>query len=195
MADLSKVMTEVQLFISCRKLKDMDTFSKSDPFVEVYEKYTSTNQWIRIDRTEVVWDNLNPDFVKSFKFPFQFEEQKYLKFKVFDADDDEAKTENADFIGETDCTLGEILGSQGQQLIRTLRVDGKAESRGNIILRTEEVSTNKDHIKLDLAARDLKDISSFFGSFKPFFYISKSMENGAYQRVYKSEPRKGRIVS
>mmetsp|Transcript_29183 Transcript_29183/g.28917 ORF Transcript_29183/g.28917 Transcript_29183/m.28917 type:complete len:300 (-) Transcript_29183:463-1362(-) len=46
-----------------------------------------------------------------------------------------------------------------------------------------------------MGARDLKDISSLFGTFKPFFCISKAMENGAYQRVYMSEYKRGRNVS
>ncbi|CAG9334743.1 unnamed protein product [Blepharisma stoltei] len=195
MANSNRYLAEVQLFISCRKLKDMDTFSKSDPFVEVYEKNSTTNKWKRVDRTEVIWNNLNPDFVKSFKFPFQFEEQKYFQFKVYHAGDDNAKIENDNFIGEAECSLGEIIGSQGQQLIKTLKLPGKHESRGNIILRTEEVSANKDMVCIEMGARGLKDISSLFGTFKPFFCISKAMENGAYQRVYMSEYKKGRNVS
>lgn len=31
-------MRKVDLFISCRKLKDKDTFSKSDPYVEFHMK-------------------------------------------------------------------------------------------------------------------------------------------------------------
>lgn len=33
-----KCLGKVQMFVSCRKLKDMDLLSKSDPFVEIYEK-------------------------------------------------------------------------------------------------------------------------------------------------------------
>ena len=34
----SNICPKVQVFISCRKLKDTDILSKSDPFVEIYQK-------------------------------------------------------------------------------------------------------------------------------------------------------------
>ena len=46
-------VAKVQLFISCRKLKDVETFSKSDPFVEVFEK-TNQGSWTKIGQTEVI---------------------------------------------------------------------------------------------------------------------------------------------
>jgi len=33
-------------------------------------------------RTEVIWDNLNPDFVKKFVMDYFFEEMQKLKFEV-----------------------------------------------------------------------------------------------------------------
>ena len=36
----------VNLYISARKLKNMDTFSKSDPRCVMYEK--KNNQWIKV---------------------------------------------------------------------------------------------------------------------------------------------------
>lgn len=72
---------KVQLSISCeypihqtlitRKLHNTDTFTKSDPFVVLFENKTGT--WEEIDRTEVIKDNLNPAFVKSFVVDYHFE--------------------------------------------------------------------------------------------------------------------------
>ena len=33
---MNNLKSEIELYISCRKLKDLDTFSKSDPYVIVY---------------------------------------------------------------------------------------------------------------------------------------------------------------
>ena len=52
----------------------MDTFSKSDPLVEVLEHGADSQNWTSVGKTEVIWDNLNPDFVKNFIFDFYFEE-------------------------------------------------------------------------------------------------------------------------
>ena len=186
---------QVQLFVSCRKLTDLDTFSKSDPFVDVQEKNTREGQWVSAGRTEIIWDNLNPDFITSFKFNFHFEEQKFLKFRVYDANDKSGNIRNSDFIGECECTLGEIVGAQGQQIIRTLKLPGNKQSRGNIILRTEEVAQCNDKVVMQLGAKGLEDVSGFFHSFKPFIYVSRALENGGAQRVYMSEHLSGKNVS
>ena len=54
----SDLYSQVELSISCTNLKDLDTFSKSDPVVFLLEK--KGQQWIKIGRTEVIDDNLNP---------------------------------------------------------------------------------------------------------------------------------------
>jgi len=77
----------MRLYISCRRLKDLDTFSPSDPYVHVYMRNTYEGEWIHLGLTEIVWDNLNPDFITTFTLDYHFEEQTYLFFKVYDSDD------------------------------------------------------------------------------------------------------------
>ena len=54
--------SQVELSISCNNLKDLDHFSKSDPAVFLYEKKNA--EWIKVGRTEVVDNNLNPKVCK-----------------------------------------------------------------------------------------------------------------------------------
>ena len=77
--------TKLELFISCRSLINMDSFSKSDPYVILYVKMN--NIWQEYSRTETIMDNLNPNFTKSFLIDFYFEVQQHLKFVVYDYDD------------------------------------------------------------------------------------------------------------
>ena len=51
---------QVNLFISGRKLKDLDAFSKSDPVCLVFEQINGS--WRKIGKTEQIKNNLNPDF-------------------------------------------------------------------------------------------------------------------------------------
>ena len=62
---------QVNLFISGRKLKDLDTFSKSDPQCSLYEE--RNGQWALLGKTEVVMNNLNPDFQTCFTVAYHFE--------------------------------------------------------------------------------------------------------------------------
>jgi hypothetical protein len=178
---------KLQLFISCRKLVDLDTFSKSDPFVEVYEKLSNESKFRSLGKTEIIWDNLNPDFIKNFTIDFHFEETRFLLFKVYDADDEHARVENSDFIGEAQCTVNEIVAAPGQQLIKTLRLPNNNASRGNIIVRVEEMAESKEKAVLWITGQNLEDHSGWFRSYKPFFYLSRAMENGTFQRIYSSE--------
>ena len=70
----------MNLFISCRKLPDMDAFSKSDPQCIVYERHHG--RWTKVGKTEKISNNLNPDFRTSFTLAYYFEKKQDLKFKI-----------------------------------------------------------------------------------------------------------------
>mmetsp|Transcript_14107 Transcript_14107/g.15562 ORF Transcript_14107/g.15562 Transcript_14107/m.15562 type:complete len:95 (+) Transcript_14107:49-333(+) len=79
----------LDLFISCQGLKDKDVLSKSDPQVGVYEASSMKSQhWECIGMTEQIKNDLNPKFATSITINFNFEEMKYLKFRVMDVDSD-----------------------------------------------------------------------------------------------------------
>ena len=180
---------KVQLFISCRKLKDVEILSKSDPFVEVFSK-KSRGQYAKLGQTEVIWDNLNPDFIKIFTIDYIFEEQQYLKFSIFDANIEKNIEVKGLQLGEAECTLGEIIGSTGQQLMKTLKLPGHEKSTGIIILRVEEVNKGTSgEISIDFSAKDLEYRRPWCGcgEFRPMFFLSRVMESGANQRIYSSE--------
>ena len=56
----ASLQMQVNLFVSGRKLKDLDTFSKSDPRCILYEK--RNNNWVKVGQTEQIMNTLNPDF-------------------------------------------------------------------------------------------------------------------------------------
>ena len=62
--DHTGIGTKVELSLACTSLLDMDVFSKSDPFIVLYMNtgYASRSNadWIKLGRTEVIYDNLNP---------------------------------------------------------------------------------------------------------------------------------------
>ena len=54
--------SKVELSVSCTKLLDLDTFSKSDPFAALYKATNDGRKtsWVKLGRTEVIYDNLDP---------------------------------------------------------------------------------------------------------------------------------------
>uniref|UniRef100_A0A667XKE9 Copine family member 9 n=1 Tax=Myripristis murdjan TaxID=586833 RepID=A0A667XKE9_9TELE len=153
--------TKIEVTVSCRSLLDVDTFSKSDP--GMYE--------LLFGRTEVIDNTLNPDFVRKFVLDFFFEEKQNLRFD--------------DFLGQTFCTLGEIIGSTGGHLERTLSgIPGK--KCGVIIFTAEELSNCRDIATMQLCANKL-DKKDFFGKSDPFLVFYRSNEDGTFTICHKTE--------
>ena len=90
----NSLSSKVDLFISCRKLKNMDVFSKSDPVCRVYEWTEKNKQWTRIGATERISNNLNPDFKTTIQALYFFERNQKFKFEVVDANAKQTLNEN-----------------------------------------------------------------------------------------------------
>ena len=88
----------VDLYLSCRNLKDEDIIGKSDPYVRVEIDSVNTGAFMRAGETEIKYDNLSPDFDKPVTIPYFFQRRQYIRFIVFDKD--KGSDGNDDFLGE-----------------------------------------------------------------------------------------------
>uniref|UniRef100_H2L6L4 Copine family member 9 n=1 Tax=Oryzias latipes TaxID=8090 RepID=H2L6L4_ORYLA len=132
-------------------------------------------------RTEVIDNTRNPDFVRKFVLDFFFEEKQNLRFDVYNVDSRSCNISKHDFLGQTFCTLGEIIGSTGGRLERTLSgIPGK--KCGVIILTAEELSNCRDIATMQLCANKL-DKKDFFGKSDPFLVFYRSNEDGTTVKV------------
>ncbi|TNN79668.1 Copine-8 [Liparis tanakae] len=97
--------------------------------VVLYVQGLGTKEWREFGRTEVIDNTLNPDFVRKFVLDFFFEEKQNLRYDVYNVDTRSSNLSKHDFLGQMFCTLGEIIGSTGSRLERTLsRVSEATES-------------------------------------------------------------------
>jgi len=73
-----------------KDLKNLDSGrDKSDCQVILKMKWLSTQvDWSEVDRTEVIQDNLNPDWQNHFDVVSNFGQVLSLRFEVVDADSD-----------------------------------------------------------------------------------------------------------
>ncbi|XP_026872575.1 copine-9 isoform X2 [Electrophorus electricus] len=183
--------TKIEVTVSCRHLLDMDTFSKSDPVVVLYIQGIGTKEWREYGRTEVIDNTLNPDFVRKFVLDFFFEEKQNLRFDVYNVDTRSSNISKHDFLGQTFCTLGEIIGSTGSRMERTLSgIPGK--KCGTIILAAEELSNCRDIATMQLCANKL-DKKDFFGKSDPFLVFYRSNEDGTFTICHKTEVVKNNL--
>nr|XP_024002801.1 copine-9-like [Salvelinus alpinus] len=136
-------------------------------------------------RTEVIDNTLNPDFVRKFVLDFFFEEKQNLRFDAYNVDTRSSNISKHDFLGQMFCTLGEIIGSTGSRLERTLSgIPGK--KCGNIIFTAEELSNCRDIATMQLCANKL-DKKDFFGKSDPFLVFYRSNEDGTFTICHKTE--------
>ncbi len=130
---------KVQLFVQCRKLKDVDGVGQgySDPICFLYYKNDpKQTTWTVLGRTEEMRDNLNPDFEKSFIIGYYFERHQPLKFEIVDGDNG---GNNFKPIGSMETTVGAIMGAKNQTFMTDLMLHGKVGSQGKIIVRGDSV--------------------------------------------------------
>lgn len=132
---------QVDLFVSARKLKNLDTFSKSDPMCYLYEK--QGKRWAKLGQTEQIKNDINPEFRKSFTIPYFFEKVQTLKFLMIDGDG----TGDYDTIGEVVVTMGNLMGASKQMWTGNLEWEYNM-NRGQIIVRTEAVQTSSEAVRL-----------------------------------------------
>ncbi|CAM4677038.1 unnamed protein product [Leuciscus chuanchicus] len=178
--------TKIEISVSCRSLLDVDTFSRSAPVVVLYVQGIGTKEWRESGRTEVIDNTLNPDFVRKFVLDYFFEEKQNLRFDVYNVDSRSSNiSKHKSFLGQTFCTLGEIIGSTGSRLERVLSgIPGK--KCGNIIFTAEELSNCRDIATMQLCANKL-DKKDFFGKSDPFLVFYRSNEDGTFTICHKTE--------
>ncbi|XP_068417418.1 copine-8 isoform X3 [Eschrichtius robustus] len=173
--------TRVEVSVSCRNLLDRDTFSKSDPICVLYVQGVGNKEWREFGRTEVIDNTLNPDFVRKFILDYFFEERENLRFDLYDVDSKSPNLSKHDFLGQVFCTLGEIVGSQGSRLEKSIiGIPGK--KCGTIILTAEELNCCRDAVLMQFCANKL-DKKDLFGKSDPFLVFYRSNEDGSHDFI------------
>ncbi|RCN53476.1 C2 domain protein [Ancylostoma caninum] len=178
--------SKVYLTIKANKLRDMDTFSKSDPLCVVYQfvKHPDRNEeWIELGRTEIVWNCLNPEFATKILCDYFFEERQRVKFELYDADSMSSDLSKHDFLGYCDCYLAEIVSARTY----TTNLGGLRGNCGSITISAEEVDEgSKEQAEFHVRATKL-DRKDIFGSSDPFLRIYRIMDSGSRQLAHQTK--------
>uniref|UniRef100_A0A8C9SYA9 Copine family member 9 n=1 Tax=Scleropages formosus TaxID=113540 RepID=A0A8C9SYA9_SCLFO len=116
-------------------------------------------------RTEVIDNTLNPDFVRKFVLDYFFEEKQNLRFDVYNVDSRSSNISKHDFLGQTFCTLGEIIGSTGNPFL--------------VFYRSNEDGTFTICHKTEVVKNTLNPV------WQPFTIPVRALCNGDYDRTVK----------
>ncbi|XP_062847488.1 copine-3 isoform X2 [Trichomycterus rosablanca] len=184
----TQCVTKVELTVSCEHLLDMDVGSKSDPLC-VLQMNSSGTHWFEVGRTEKIQNCLNPKFSKKLLVDYHFELVQKLKFGIYDIDNKTVELSDDDFLGELECTLGQIVSSG--KLTRPLILKNKKPAgKGTITIMAEEIKDNRV-VNFEAQARKL-DNKDFFGKSDPYLEFYRQNESG-WQLAHRTEVVKNNL--
>lgn len=135
--------------------------------------------------TEVIMDNLNPQWVKQIDVQYNFEVREVFKVEVFDVDDFNNLNNFAshDFVGGIEFTLHEVVTQRDQTLSRPLECKDRTAGKSGTIKITGEEK------KLGNLQEVAIKIKATFGTTAGmnFFLVMKQVGPTNWKPVYKSE--------
>lgn len=168
----STLSTKVELFLCARSLINKDTFSKSDPFCVIFSAANTAHGYHEVGRTEVIRDNLNPNWKTTVILDYFFEIKQPICFKVFDYDESKP-----DELGEISTTLGDLV-SKGTSFLDLTR-------KGKLVVRVEEVKTCNDQFQFFMKGVKL-DKKDLFGKSDPYLIFYRQLGN-TWSEVHRTE--------
>ena len=180
--DSAANQTIINVHISCRNLPKMDFANESDPMVVL--SIPINGKYVEVSRTEVIWNNPNPEFVKFLQVAYIFQMQQPLRFSVYDVDSENAKLSDHDFIGYVDTDVQTLAASIGSSVELSLKT--KKSSSAKITLTPEPLAVSNDFVKMRIEAKKMKKMRTFSRNC-PFILISKVSEAGKNLPIFRSE--------
>ncbi len=145
--------------------------------MRVYIKDNPTaSTWRKVGETEVIQNNLNPDWRTTVKIFFQFEINQTVRIEVVDSDGGK----DVDLIGQVETSVASMVGSKQQTFESDIFVPGKKEKRGHIIAKVVPLKKSDDEVVLKLGGSQLRMQTSCFcmSSINPYIVIDKSYNAG-----------------
>ncbi|OHT07237.1 Copine family protein [Tritrichomonas foetus] len=173
----------INIHVSCKNLKKLDVGSESDPLVVLFVPVNG--QYVEVARTEVVWNDSNPTFVKFFQALYIFETNQPLRFNIYDCDSEQAPLEKHDFIGTVDTDVQRLVFNQSRSVEFPI-THSSGQSRGVLSLTIEQAQAGADVMKGQFGVQKLKKVKTF-GKNCPYIQISKPSESGKNLPIFRSE--------
>uniref|UniRef100_A0A6Q2YFH9 Copine-3 n=1 Tax=Esox lucius TaxID=8010 RepID=A0A6Q2YFH9_ESOLU len=183
----TQCVTKVELTVSCENLLDKDIGSKSDPLC-VLLMNTSGSQWYEVGRTEKVQNCLAPKFAKKFIVDYYFEIVQKLKFGIYDIDNKTVDLNDDDFLGQLECTLGQVVSSRKHTRPLVLK-NNKPAGKGTITVSVPAFFAIRQFLFLFLIDLNIQD---FFGKSDPYLEFYKQTETG-WQLAHRTEVVKNNL--
>ena len=115
---------------------------------------------------------MNPDFATTVECDYFFEREQHIRFTVNDVDGS-----SNEIIGQLETTIAKIIGAPKQTFLADLNKPGHKQSRGKIVIRTDNVNSCNDELRIKFRAR-LQPHATFCceDENNPYFVISHARD-------------------
>ncbi|EAY06576.1 Copine family protein [Trichomonas vaginalis G3] len=173
----------IDMHVGGKELKKMDIGSESDPMCVLF--IPMNGRMVEVARTEVIWDNPNPQWVKVLRALYVFETNQPLRFCVYDCDSEKGDLSHHDFIGYCDTNVQHIVTNLGTEIVLELKHDTQHDKRGFLTIIAEQAQSCNSRVKMDFAFKNLKKVRTFHSN-RPYLVISKPSETGKLLPTYRS---------
>ena len=161
----------VNLHVSAKKLKDVDIVTVSDPLCVFY--IYNQGKWTESGRTEVIWNNLNPEWVTFFTIMYIFEIKQQLRFVVYDVDSDNANLSKQKIIGQAEVELSAIISAGGTYSLELNNASNKKDGKsGTLFITPEQVENCSSVVNFRFTGSNIKKLR-VLQSNDPFYVIAK----------------------
>lgn len=161
---------KVEISLRAKNLKNVAGFGrgKSDPFAVLTLLSNSLDMKPKVlGKTEVIHNNLSPDFATTFQVDYSLGESTNLLVNIFDYNQNLKHVPMASAVFD----VGSILGARGNTKCKEVKGGGKIYAR-------VEASKGSGTLKLGLAGIKLKNFDGLFNKSDPFYVIARK-EQGA----------------
>ncbi|KAK7504633.1 hypothetical protein BaRGS_00004119 [Batillaria attramentaria] len=183
-AATDQCLSQVELRVECRNLLNKDVMSKSDPCAVMFMSRRGGHM-DEVGRTENVKNSLDPKFAKHFTVKYYFEEVQKVRIAVYDLDNSTPSLGDDDFLGQVDCTLGELVSNSPYTKPLMLR-DGKRAGNSSITIRAQEVKEGGEMAQIFFKAKKLEN-KDFLGKSDPYLELQRPTPDGSWQIIHRTE--------
>ena len=170
------------MHLSCTDLPRLDLASPSDPMIVM--QIPANGTYIEIARTEVIWNNPNPNFVKVLQAAYIFETRQPLRFAIYDADSEKAALKSHDLIGYVDTDVQTMATNLEKK--QEFPIQSHKSTKAKLTIVAEQVTVNNTVLDLQIEAVKMKKMRTFSKN-QPFLMMSKLSESGVNIPVFRSE--------
>ncbi|CAK93914.1 unnamed protein product (macronuclear) [Paramecium tetraurelia] len=168
----------IELFLAARQLPNLEFFSKSDPYLELYYSLAGQQEQF-LGRTETAECNLDPNWEKTFEIEYWPDLIQMLKFQIFDQD-----RMGREFMGEAQVTIKEIL--QYKNSLIQLQIKRYDKPAGSLICKAVLFKESNHSVQWQFSGINLKNMDGIFGKTDPFlkFYL---FSEGVWCQIHQTE--------